>query len=202
MNFDELQKQWNTQPEQDVKLTDDLHKLKEANLPIDKVRKTMKKDFFFQLSSIPLLLTFPYFSSIPSEKEPILWWIILCICVTILIPMMYLFRFYKKSYKMEYSSLKNINWFYYNYKFSIDLFKIYSYIILTLMVMFLGVLFLGNVEPEKLAQIQTSSTFYITIVILLAVYVGVCFLFLTLWINLLYKKPLMQLKEILDELES
>ncbi len=68
--------------------------------------------------------------------------------------------------------------------------------------MFLGVLFLGNVEPEKLAQIQTSSTFYITIVILLAVYVGVCFLFLTLWINLLYKKPLMQLKEILDELES
>jgi hypothetical protein len=202
MNFDELQKQWNTQPEQDVKLTDDLHKLKEANLPIDKVRKTMKKDFFFQLTSIPLLLTFPYFSSIPSEKEPILWWIILCICVTILIPMMYLFRFYKKSYKMEYSSLKNINWFYYNYKFSIDLFKIYSYIILTLMVMFLGVLFLGNVEPEKLAQIQTSSTFYITIVILLAVYVGVCFLFLTLWINLLYKKPLMQLKEILDELES
>lgn len=202
MNFDELQKQWNTQPEQDVKLTDDLHKLKEANLPIDKVRKTMKKDFFFQLTSIPLLLTFPYFSSIPSEKEPILWWIILCICVTILIPMMYLFRFYKKSYKMEYSSLKNINWFYYNYKFSIDLFKIYSYIILTLMVMFLGVLFLGNVEPEKLAQIQTSSTFYITIVILLAVYVGVCFLLLTLWINLLYKKPLMQLKEILDELES
>ncbi|HUH25772.1 MAG TPA: hypothetical protein VLY87_04045 [Flavobacterium sp.] len=202
MNFDELQKQWNTQPEQDIDLGNNLSKLKEANLPIDKVRKTMKKDFFFQLTSIPLLFTYPYLFPVPSEKEPILWWIILCISITIFIPMVYLVRFYKKSYKMDYSSLKSINWFYYNYKFSIDLFKIYTYIVLTLIVMFLGVMFLGNIEPEKLIVLQKSPAFYISIIIALLIYVAVCLLLLTLWINLLYKKPLMQLKEILDDFEE
>ncbi|SRR5690554_357573 len=202
MNFDELQKQWDKQPERPLDLTQNLHKMKSANLSIDKVRKTMKKDFFFQLTTLPLLLTYPYLFPIPQEKGPILWWIILCICTTIIIPMVYLFRFYKKSYKMEFSSLKNLNWFYYNYKFSIDLFKIYSYIILTLIVMFLGIVFLGNVDPEKLAYLQTSTAFYVTIIISLIIYIGICLCCINLWIRLLYKKHLKQLKEILDELES
>jgi len=202
MNFDELQKQWDKQPERPLDLTQNLHKMKSANLSIDKVRKTMKKDFFFQLTTLPLLLTYPYLFPISQEKGPILWWIILCICTTIIIPMVYLFRFYKKSYKMEFSSLKNLNWFYYNYKFSIDLFKIYSYIILTLIVMFLGIVFLGNVDPEKLAYLQTSTAFYVTIIISLIIYIGICLCCINLWIRLLYKKHLKQLKEILDELES
>src|SRR5690606_12818874 len=201
MNFDELKKQWDKQPEQELEIQN-LKKLKEANLPIDKARKTMKKDFFFQLTSIPLLLTYPYLFPVASEKEPVLWWIILCICITIIIPMVYLFRFYKKSYQMDFASLKNLNWFYYNYKFSIDLIKIYSYIVITLLIMFIGVVFLGNIEPEKLAELQTNTAFYIAITILLIVYAGICIAFLTLWVNLLYKKTLKQLKEILDELED
>ena len=56
MNFDELQKQWNDQSSEDVKIEKDLEIKKEANTVVDKVRAVMKKDFFFQLTSFPILL--------------------------------------------------------------------------------------------------------------------------------------------------
>ena len=46
MNFDELQKQWDNQSSDEVKIDPNLELNQEANTIIDKVRKTLKKDFF------------------------------------------------------------------------------------------------------------------------------------------------------------
>ena len=55
MNFDELQKQWDNQSSDEVKIDPNLELNQEANTIIDKVRKTLKQEFYFQ--SLGLLLS-------------------------------------------------------------------------------------------------------------------------------------------------
>lgn len=152
MNFDELKKQWDKQSSEDVKISKDFENNKEANTIIDKVRKTLRNDFFLQLTSISLLLAFPYLIGLSNQ---LIWWVVICYCATIIIPISYIFRFYKRSYKLEYNSLKNINWFYYNYKSSIDIFSIYTLIVCVLMIMFFGIVYM-----EKMLFYISKIHFY------------------------------------------
>lgn len=196
MNFDELQKQWDNQSSEDVKIESDLQIKKEANTVIDNVRKVMKKDFFFQLTSFPLLFVFPF---IEGYNTNLVWWLIVCISTIMIVPLFYIYKFYEKSYKLEYNSLKNLNWFYYSYKSSINIFSLYTYTMCILMIMFVGVLF---IEHKSFFKFSHSYLFYVYIIGTLIVYVAFCVCILKWWINTLYKKPLIELENILNQLEE
>ncbi len=196
MNFDELQKQWNDQSSDEVQINSDLEIKQEANTVIDKVRKVMKKDFFFQLTSFPLILIYPIYFQVDS---PIVWWMACCICATMSVPLFYLVKFYNASYKLEYNSLRNINWFYYNFKSSILVFKIFTYVICCLCIMFLGVLLFEKIGLEN---IRFDTEFYLSCVAFLVVCVIFCIWMTKCWIGRLYIKPLKELEEILNQLEE
>ena len=147
MNFDELQKQWDNQSSEDVKINPDLELNQKANTIIDKVRKTLKKDFFFQLTNFPLLLIYPYIFGL---NTPLIWFIILCYIIIMILPLKNLIKFYNSSYRLEYNSLKNINWFYYNFKFSIEIFKLYTNVVTVLVIMFIGITFYEKYSEKDL----------------------------------------------------
>ena len=196
MNFDELQKQWNDQSSEDVKIEKDLEIKKVANTVVDKVRAVMKKDFFFQLTSFPILLVFPYLFDSSSN---LIWWVIICLFATMIVPFVYIFKFYKRSYNLEYNSLKNINWFYYNYKSSIDIYSIYSYIVFILMILFLGIIF---IQKNTFLHFENAFLLWFYIISTLIIYILICVFILKWWINKLYKKPLLELEKILNQLEE
>lgn len=196
MNFDELQKQWNDQSSEDVKIEKDLEIKKEANTVVDKVRAVIKKDFFFQLTSFPILLVFPYLFDSSSN---LIWWVIVCLFATMIVPFVYVFKFYKRSYNLEYNSLKNINWFYYNYKSSIDIYSIYSYIVFILMIMFMGIIY---IQKNDFLHFENAFLLWFYIISTLTIYILVCVFILKWWVNKLYKKPLLELEKILNQLEE
>ena len=152
MNFDELQKQWDNQSSDEINIKDRLEIKQEANTVIDKVRKVMKKDFYFQLTSFPILLLYPFLFGVDT---PLIWWVVSCICATMIVPFYYLIKFYKSSYKLEFNSLKNINWFYYNYKSSITIFSLYTYIISILIILFLGIVLIEKGTFNHFYSIQS-----------------------------------------------
>lgn len=193
MNFDELQKQWNNQSSEDVKINPDLELNQKANTIIDKVRKTLKKDFFFQLTSFPVLLIYPYLFGL---NTPLIWFIILCYIIIMILPLKNLIKFYNSSYRLEYNSLKNINWFYYNYKFSIEIFKLYTNVVAVLVIMFIGIAFYEQYSEKDLKFILIFS------IIFIPTYIIFCIWMLKWWINKLYKKPLLELENILNQLEE
>ncbi len=193
MNFDELQKQWDNQSSEDVKINPDLELNQKANTIIDKVRKTLKKDFFFQLTNFPLLLIYPYIFGL---NTPLIWFIILCYIIIMILPLKNLIKFYNSSYRLEYNSLKNINWFYYNFKFSIEIFKLYTNVVTVLVIMFIGITFYEKYSEKDLKFILIFS------IIFIPTYIISCIWMLKWWINKLYKKPLLELENILNQLEE
>lgn len=196
MNFDKLKEQWDEQSSDNIKINKDFENHNEANTIIDKVRKVMRKDFFFQLTSFPLLLLYPFIFDIAT---PLVWFVITCYFFIMIIPLRILFNFYRNSYKLEYNSLKNISWFYYNYKFSIEIFKVYSYIISILIVMFFGIVYM---EKKTFLQFESLWQLYVYIISTLIIYALICIWMMKWWIKKLYAKPLEQIKQILEELEE
>lgn len=196
MNFDELKKQWNNQSSDEVKIDSDLEVKQKANTVIDNVRAVMKKDFFFQLTSFPMLLIYPYLFD---ANTNLVWWVIACFFATMIVPFVYIFKFYNRSYRLDYNSLKNINWFYYNYKSSIDIYSIYSYIVFILIIMFLGIVY---IQKNTFLHFESALLLWIYIILTLVIYAIVCVFILKWWINKLYKKPLLELENILNQLEE
>ncbi|QTV06966.1 hypothetical protein [Faecalibacter bovis] len=196
MNFDELKKQWDNQSSEEVQINPDIEIKKEANTTIDKVRKVMKKDFFFQLTSFPLLLLYPFYFEIHST---IIWWMIACIFAIMTVPLYYLIKFYKSSYRLEYNSLRNINWFYYNFKSSVNIFTLYTYTVCILCILFMGSIF---IEREMFLNVEDPIVLFTIIIISLILYIIFCIWVMKWWIKKLYKKPLEDLKEILNQLEE
>lgn len=192
MNFDELKKQWDNQSGNEVEINPELELNKEAGTVIDKVRKTLKKDFFFQITTFPILLLYPFLFGV---NTPLIWFIVFCYTIIMIIPLKKMMNFYNTSYKLEYNSLKNINWFYYNYQFSIDIFKIYSNVLCILIVMFIGI-----TSFEKGYFNDNQSIIFL--ILLIIFYVIFCICITNWWINKLYKKPLLELKSIVDQLEE
>ena len=195
MNFNELKKQWDNQSTE-INIKPDLELKNEANTIIDHIRKVMKKDFFFQITSFPILIIFPL---IKGYNTDLVWWIIGCICAIMIVPLIYIFKFYKKSYKLEFNSLKNINWFYYSYKSSITIFSLYTYTMCLLMILFVGVIF---IQYKTFFKFDNLLLYYVYIFSTLVIYIVFCVWILKWWINKLYKKPLLELEEILNQLEE
>ncbi len=196
MNFDELQKQWDNQPSEDVKIDPNIKLNQKANTIIDKVRKTLKNEFYFQLSGLVFLFAFPFLFEANSLT---IWWTLLCVSLTFLVPFIYIFKFYKRSYHLEYNSLKNINWFYYNYKSAIDIYSIYSFIIFILVLMLVGI---SYIQHPNSFQFEHQFQFFLYITLSLFFYVLICVLLLKWWISMYYKKNLIELEKILNQLEE
>lgn len=196
MNFDELQKQWDNQSSDEVQINPALEVKKEANTVIDKVRKVMKKDFFFQLTIFPMLLIYPYLFRL---NTPIVWWVLACIVVIMIVPLYYLIKFYNSSYKLEYNSLRSINWFYYNFKSSITIFSLYTYTLSILCILFIGTVL---IEKQTYTHFDSLINFGIFYFIVLIIYIGFCIWILKWWIKKLYRKPLKELEEIVNQLEE
>ena len=193
MNFDELKKQWDNQSADEVEVNPEFEKTQEANTIIDKVRKVMKKDFYFQLTSFPIIIAYPFLFELNS---PMIWWIVTCICFIMIVPLFYLVKFYKSSYRLEYNSLRNINWFYYNFKSSVTIFSLYTYTI-----SILCILFIGAIAIEK-NSINPSNFNLIFMLIFIPLYVVICIWILKWWIKKLYLKPLLELENIVNQLEE
>ncbi|RLZ12634.1 hypothetical protein [Faecalibacter macacae] len=196
MNFDELKKQWDNQPSDEVIIESNLETKNQANTVIDMVRKVMKKDFYYyQLPAFPLILLYPFILDV---YTPIFWWTILCVLAIMIVPLFYLVKFYNSSYKLEYNSLRNINWFYYNYKSSIKIYSLYYYVFSILVILLIGI---KLIECENDVSFD-SFYFIISFTIFMIIYVFFTIKFLKWWVNKLYKKPLIQLEEILNQLEE
>ncbi|PTT40773.1 hypothetical protein DBR28_05140, partial [Chryseobacterium sp. HMWF028] len=58
MNFDQLKEQWNKE-DGNVNIPDNIEQLKESKHPIEKIQKSMKKEFPMQILAIILIGFFP-----------------------------------------------------------------------------------------------------------------------------------------------
>lgn len=203
MNFNELQKQWNDEPTDKIHVPNTIDTLREAQTPIDKVRKKMKMDFFTQIILLvavgfsPLIFNF-------SKEVTALFIPFYGIMAGFMSYYYYkFFVFYKKSYDMSFDSRKNLLWFYYELKLNIELYKALTYIMFFLGFSF-GVLF-GMITKDHskidnlLSGFEDKTQVLIIFIVVMVVFSFFMAEFIPRWY---YGKHLKQVKSVLDQLDE
>lgn len=203
MNFNELQQQWNNESTDQIHIPNTIDTLKAAQTPIDKVRKKMKADFFFQAFLIfamgfaPLIFDF-------SDKLITLFIPFYAITISFMAYYFYkFFVFYKKSYDMTFDSRKNLLWFFYELKLNIELYKALTYIMFFLGLSF-GIL-AGTVTKNEnaitafLDKQQAGLGLLVALLAVLIIFSLFMAEFIPRWY---YGKHLKQVKTVLDQLDE
>ena len=203
MNFNELQQQWNNEPTDKISVPTTIDTLKEAQTPIDRVRKKMKADFFMQAFLIVLTGFAPLIFNF-SDKLTALFVPFYAVTIGFMAYYFYkFFVFYKKSYNMTFDSRKNLLWFFYELKLNIELYKALTYIMFFVGFSF-GVL-AGTITKDENAITNFLDKKEAGLPMIIALLAGLIIfsLFMAEFIpRWYYGKHLKQVKTILDQLDE
>ena len=123
MNFDDLKNEWQTENAEEIRISEDALKIKQAQTPIDTIRKKMKHEFFCQLLVLLFMAFLPYLLKLSADMTMLYFVFYFITCGFTGHYFVKFYRFYKNVYDMSVDSRKSILWFYYEMKLNVELYK-------------------------------------------------------------------------------
>ena len=199
-NLENFKNNWNNQSGNELNLDQKMELYNASLNPIDKVRKLMKQEFFVQIITMVFIGFVPFYFHLNSDKLTVFYFFYsVAVGFTFYYFQMF-YQFYKKSYTMSYNSLKNLTWFKYELKLSIELYKALTYMILIIfsgyLIYYKGVM--QNVgQPSELGSFKPITFFFLFALTYFLVYI-----ISEIWVNKTYNKYLNHIQNILDQLEE
>lgn len=210
MNFDELQKKWDNQPEKDINIKSEY--LTKSKSLAEKIIKSFKREAIFWAISIVFILIVPFIDmyKITGIISLIYYFLVFQF---IIFGLYYYRRFYTISKMIKqpntFNSRESIIRLYYEFHFAIETYRSSIYILLPTSI----ALFTIMSGKEKTTEIinkfyhfnetlQTDPTFIYNILIIGVISIVLLILLSEWLIKRFYGRYLKQLKELMDEFED
>ncbi|WP_334124136.1 hypothetical protein [Empedobacter brevis] len=212
MNFDELQKQWDNQSSEGVKIKKDFDQLKSASNILEDLRKKIKAELWVVVFSIIFILVVPYISLYKINGISVFFYYFFSFYLLLgsIINYVRFYHFYKISKDFELNSSKEMLLkVYYELKYALD-----TYLVTTIVAtpsgigLYFIIFSFGNSEKFFNQIIHISETiktnpnfilWMIALVIGSIVIIGVILYYMYVKY---YGAKLTQIKQILDQLEE
>ena len=210
MNFDELQKQWDKQPEKDINIKREY--LTKTKSLADKMIKSFRRESIIWLISIVFLIIVPFIDIYQINGVISLIYYFL-LFQFIIFGLYYYRRFYTISKMIKqpntFNSRQNIIKLYYEFHFAIETYRSAIYILLPTSI----ALFVITSGKNRTAEIvdkfynfshtlESEPGFIYSIVIIGVVSVILLILFSEWMVKKFYGRYLKQLKELMEEFEE
>lgn len=200
MDFNDIQSAWNNDKPENVVLPTNLEKLQSASLPLDKIRKNLKKEFIYQILSIVFIGFAPFMYKFPQNAFApfyLLFSIFVAISVYYLVK---LFLFYKRLNKTSLNTKDSLYETYFDIRLNMELYKTFGFALTPFIILFLiGVLYF---QLPKAFNLFTSNSHLISlfgVVIFAILSMG---LSLEWWVHHFYGKYAKELRKVLDQLKE
>ncbi|PWS30227.1 hypothetical protein [Pedobacter paludis] len=199
MNFDNLKNEWSANDAEELNISADMLKIKEARTPIDIIRRKMKHEFNYQIVALVIMALLPYLLNFSPNMKLMYLAFYAITCGFTAYYFFKFYQFYKHSYDMSMDTRKSILWFYYEMKLNVELYKALTYIISFIGLAFIAVyLFIEKASifarlVSKLSPVYILLNCFITILIIGAI--------TELWAWYYYGKYLKRVKKVVDELD-
>lgn len=203
MNFNEIQDAWdNTKgQEEDLNLLD--LSLKNANQPIDSIRRNMKNELYYQLAAIIMIALFPIYFKI-SGTALILFYTIFALLLVI--SFYYFYRFYllfRSMHNYTANLRENLQELYFEIRLHLEMYKSFSFLLLPFVIFLMGIIVFAKkrTEAQPVPRMEDGADwlFYPIIgVVMTIIVIGLT----NWWVTYFYGKYADQIRKILDELKE
>jgi len=203
MDFNDIQNAWNKEETNNVVLPSNLEKIKEANTPLDKIRKNLKKEFIYQVFSIIFMGFIPLFYDFPS-KMTTLYYLLFSLFVAVCIYYLAKFYFfYKRLSSITLKTKDSLYETYFDIRLNMELYKTFGFALTPFLILYLiGFLYLKfSNAPSFLSNDFTNYQLgaLFSIVVFTMLFMGIA---LEWWVHKFYGKFAKEIKKVIDELKE
>ncbi|TRX33526.1 hypothetical protein FNW52_15645 [Flavobacterium sp. ZT3R18] len=201
MDFNDIQSAWKNEKTENVILPSHLDKINSANMPLEKIKKNLRNEFFYQILSIILIGFVPFFYSFPANAIPpfyLLFSIFVAVCIYYLVK---LYVFYRRLGKTTLSTKDSLYETYFDIRLNMELYKTFGFALIPFVILFL-IGFMYYVTPDFFTKGLNSTPFLVTtfsIVTFSILFMGVA---LEWWVHYFYGKYAKEIRKVLDELKE
>ncbi|WP_062698735.1 hypothetical protein [Chryseobacterium indologenes] len=201
MNFDQLKEQWNNE-ESNVHIPDTIEQLKESKHPIERIRKSMKKEFPAQVLAIILIAFFPFQFGFPSSQYVIYYTSYVMMAVISCYYLYGFYRFYKQT-GLYTGNTKNSLWkIYHELRLNMERYQSFGFLLLPHFLITIGLLIYNTLEKRGKSLNGLSEGHQQALI--LAVLIGTLWLVtsIVLWTKYIYGRNARKLEKILDDMDE
>jgi len=204
MDFNDIQSAWDSDQPKKVVLPTTLEKLQSANTPLDKIKKNLKNEFYYQVVSIVFLGLIPFILPDFPVKAIVSFYLMFAIFVAVCIYyLVKLYLFYKRLTKTTLNAKDSLYETYFDIRINMELYKTFGFALTPFVVLFTiwllfyqlpdaGGLLSGDINNMALAILFFSVVFSILIM-------GLA---LEWWVRHFYGKYADQLRKVIDTLKE
>jgi membrane-bound ClpP family serine protease len=201
MDFNDIQSAWKNEKTENVTLPTHLDKINSANMPLEKIKKNLKNEFFYQIISIIVIGFVPFIYDLPTNAFApfyLLFSIFVAVCIYYLVK---LYVFYRRLGKTTLSTKDSLYETYFDIRLNMELYKTFGFALIPFIILFL-LGFMYYETPEFFAKGLNSTPFLVvtfSIVIFSILSIG---LSLEWWVHYFYGKYAKEIRKVLDELKE
>ncbi|PWA11724.1 hypothetical protein [Flavobacterium laiguense] len=201
MDFNDIQSAWKNEKTENVTLPTHLDRINSANMPLEKIKKNLKKEFFYQIISIILIGFVPFLYDLPANAFPpfyLLFSIFIAVSIYYLVK---LYMFYRRLGKTTLSTKDSLYETYFDIRLNMELYKTFGFALIPFIILFL-LGFMYYETPEFFAKGLNSTPFLVTtfsIVIFSILFMGLA---LEWWVHYFYGKYAKEIRKVLDALKE
>lgn len=203
MDFDEIQNAWNNDKPKNVVLPHNLEKIQSANTPLDKIKKNLKTEFYYQILSIVFIGTVPLIGNLP-PKWTFFYYLIfslfVAVCVYYLIK---LYFFYKRLNNTTLTTKDSLYETYFDIRLNMELYKTFGFALTPFLVLYLLGLYYYSFSKIPGFFDHEFSNGQLVGFFLIVVF-GVLFMGISLewWVHKFYGKFASEIRKVIDELKE
>ncbi|AIM38158.1 hypothetical protein KO02_16840 [Sphingobacterium sp. ML3W] len=202
MNLDELKSAWNADNTDNVRIPSRIKKLGAAKLPLDKLKRNMKNEWYIQIVAIVFLAFFPWLLRLHPAYH-IIYYASYTFLVLISAYYLNLFRlFYNKIDHYSMGTKDSLLEIYYEFKLNIERYHAFGFLLLPMAIVASGLYFNSRLIEKEKDFLTLPANTKVYLIILSIVVCLTAILSILLWTRYFYGTYVKQLKAILDELKE
>ncbi|MGH2664631.1 hypothetical protein [Flavobacterium sp.] len=205
MDFKDIQSAWNNEETDKVVVPTQIEKLKSANMPLDNIRKNLKKEFVYQIISIIFLGGIPVLFKFPPLLTTAFYGLFVLFVVICAYFLAKLFLFYKRLNTVNTNTKDNLYDTYFDVRLNMELYKSFTYSIMPFALIFVGMIIVKDHSQEMIDVILHKKSGDFMLGMLFGVFIGamVSVAFITeWWVNHFYGKYAKEIRKVIDELKE
>ncbi|MDR6764160.1 hypothetical protein J2Y38_004389 [Flavobacterium sp. 2755] len=203
MDFDEIQNAWNNDKPKNVVVPHNLEKIQSANTPLDKIKKNLKTEFYYQILSIVFIGTVPLIGNLPPKWTffyYLLFSLFVAVCVYYLLK---LYFFYKRLNNTTLTTKDSLYETYFDIRLNMELYKTFGFALTPFLVLYLlGLSYYSFSKIPGFFDHEFSNGQLVGF--FLVVVFGVLFMGISLewWVHKFYGKFAKEIRKVIDELKE
>ncbi|WP_164109913.1 MULTISPECIES: hypothetical protein [Sphingobacterium] len=202
MNLDELKSAWNAESPQDVNIPTHIKQLRQAQHPLDKLKRNMRNEWYMQIAAIIFMAFAPQLFEIHPSTY-LIYYTAYTVVLIVSIYYLNIFRlFYKRISHYTADTKDNLNEIYYEFKLNIERYHSFGFLLIPFVLVWASVYTYSRLlaegqdlsnMPESVKKAFLLIAFITTILVTLGVLA---------WTKYFYTPYTKQIKTVLDELKK